>query len=374
MAQRASSNDADAGSSTNELTFAHVLYYRNHSRRAIPETGNMTLGSKALSFQSTKGLHFKWDLECITFEQFRGRINRGFKVIGKRQTEGNADDEYSFTMVKGGDSAYNAIHSAIEEYKFQLEMEKIKLSSEKALSEMKDSGTSLPASLLATNDDGNVNKAHYFFMIPLHFIIATIIKVCLFAYKKATGKSLLLSKNIDDAIHNVSLKLCQILTVSKILQSNTRHLAVREEVNGIKQSLLKMKRIARRDCESFSQQGAVVDDTEQRRLMPIPDAVYLAYDKITYSLRFLFRKCSARLYRPEVFSFYQHPATVGEAVQYTSAKLVELTELANETLSKTAKLQMVEETKQIQLCLYNILILSSKETSTNPEKSSVKSS
>ena len=91
--------------------------------KAIPTKGTLILSQKTLSFQS-KGYDLVWDLDSIHVDKFKGRVNGGMKLYGKRKNgiegEGDTEEEYTFTMVKR--QSYDMICNCIDEAKFDSEM------------------------------------------------------------------------------------------------------------------------------------------------------------------------------------------------------------------------------------------------------------
>lgn len=104
------------------LKIKNVLYYKKHSRTAVPAKGQMRLCQKKIYFRG-KGVEYNWDLDSICVERFKGRINSGIKIIGRAQTGGD-QNEFIFTKVK--ESSYDVISSAVDEAKFGSEMRRVR--------------------------------------------------------------------------------------------------------------------------------------------------------------------------------------------------------------------------------------------------------
>ena len=105
------------------IKMRNVLYYKKHSKSARPTRGKLLLGQKNISFQS-KGLDYCWNLDSICVEKFKGRVNGGIKILGKRQLGEEDEEEFIFTMVK--QSSYDLISSSIDDAKFDGEMNRVR--------------------------------------------------------------------------------------------------------------------------------------------------------------------------------------------------------------------------------------------------------
>ncbi|KAL7462133.1 hypothetical protein ACHAXS_002524 [Conticribra weissflogii] len=345
-----------------------VFYYRKHDKVAVPENGVLKLNPDALSFRGMRGTHLTWCLDSINVKKFKGRINRGIVILGETRSGEKKDDEdeFRFTMVKSRDDIFEKILRAIDECKFLSEMESIKLHSSEALSENStiDRSEDMSPSLLFGERGSHVEKSQYSrVLFPIHVFLAYMGKLASFIYKKITGRSLFLPSSMDEATLNLAQKVSQILTVSKITLSRTRQIGIAKEINTIQQSLMKMKKITRRECDSFTSKGIVVE--ERPNLLSsvtnksVVELLYNAYSRCLLPLAIFLKRFSKRLYRPDIF--YSHPNSVEEAVQNASLKVVDLVEVADETLSNQGKIQIEVEAKLVQNSLSNIQILSTVE-------------
>jgi len=346
-----------------------VFYYRKHDKAAVPENGVLKLKPDVLSFRGMRGTHLTWRLDRINIEKFKGRINRGIVILGKTRSGGKKDDddEFRFTMLKNRDGVFEKILAAIDECKFQLEMESIKLHSSEAFSEncTVDRSESLLSQSISFGGSGSqVEKSQYsHLVVPIYVFLAYMGQIASFIYKKITGRSLFLPSSMDEATLNLAQKVSQILTVSKITQSRMRQIGIAKEINNIQQSLMKMKKIMRMECDSFTSKGIVVEARQNLfssvTNKSVLELLYNACNCCLLPFVIFLKRFSKRLYRPDIF--YSHPNSVEEAVRIASLKVVDLVEVADVTLSNQGKLQIDIEGKLIQNSLSNIQILGTVE-------------
>lgn len=351
----ASSSNHDDDSSDEGGTQLHggikmknVLYYKKHSKSARPTRGKLLLGQKNISFQS-KGLDYCWNLDSICVEKFKGRVNGGMKILGKRQMGEEDEEEFIFTMVK--QSSYDLICNSIDDAKFDGEMNRVRKASMHAVAK---NGVSLSTSLSAVRNEreGVQTKRSSLLLKPFQFILLVIFKIVSFVYKMCTGRRLWGPKNMHDALHGVLTKISPILTVSKMTLSKRRVMAIEKDINAIHESLLKISRVVRRQqSEYFSHGSITVEDSGSfsTRMQPIISAISFFLFSIMRILNLPKFHLDLRLQPPN-----QYPSTVSEAVQNANDQLVALMELAvNETYSSV---DIIGESKRIQLLLYNIRV------------------
>ena len=222
-----------------------VLYYRKHTSKSVPVRGVLSLTSKHVSFQGNSGEHnIELQLARIRIEKFKGRVYSGVKVTDTDSSSGNT--EYIFTKVSN--EWYERIQDAIDAARVRHELE---VTVKPRLKEL-----SIEVDLDAEQEKSSVVGC---VTMPFAVLFTVISKTILSMSKNITGHNYLLPNTINEAISSVELALPPILTVSEKKQTKAVHMAVKEEVQGIVESLERMKSFARRRRLSNSVSGNVED-------------------------------------------------------------------------------------------------------------------
>ena len=126
--ERSDSDEDDCGVQLHGmLRLKNILYYKRHTKTAIPIKGMLCLGPKTVSFQS-KGLDYSWNLDSICVQKFKGRVKGGVKILGRINSgDGGGGErekeEFIFTNLK--QKSYDMICASVEGAKFDNEMTKV---------------------------------------------------------------------------------------------------------------------------------------------------------------------------------------------------------------------------------------------------------
>ena len=126
--ERSDSDEDDCGVQLHGmLRLKNILYYKRHTKTAIPIKGMLCLGPKTVSYQS-KGLDYSWNLDSICVQKFKGRVKGGVKILGRMNSgDGGGGErekeEFIFTNLK--QKSYDMICASVEGAKFDNEMTKV---------------------------------------------------------------------------------------------------------------------------------------------------------------------------------------------------------------------------------------------------------
>ena len=126
--ERSDSDEDDCGVQLHGmLRLKNILYYKRHTKTAIPIKGMLCLGPKTVSYQS-KGLDYSWNLDSICVQKFKGRVKGGVKILGRINSgDGGGGErekeEFIFTNLK--QKSYDMICASVEGAKFDNEMTKV---------------------------------------------------------------------------------------------------------------------------------------------------------------------------------------------------------------------------------------------------------
>ena len=126
--ERSDSDEDDCGVQLHGmLRLKNILYYKRHTKTAIPIKGMLCLGPKTVSFQS-KGLDYSWNLDSICVQKFKGRVKGGVKILGRMNSgDGGGGErekeEFIFTNLK--QKSYDMICASVEGAKLDNEMTKV---------------------------------------------------------------------------------------------------------------------------------------------------------------------------------------------------------------------------------------------------------
>ncbi|KAL9185060.1 hypothetical protein ACHAXT_002837 [Thalassiosira profunda] len=359
------SDDESAGEGAQVLRLKNVLYYKKHSRTAIPIKGTLHLCQEKIHFQG-KGVGFSWHLACIAVEPFKGRVNSGMKIVG-RCIEGEfAEEEWTFTKVN--QLSYDAIRSAVDEAKFDNEMKKVRRSST-------DSTTNRRMSLsesLSADVEGVLSAERPSLLRRLcRFIFSVMYKVVSFLYKLFTGRRLWGPENMHHALQSVLAKIGPIRTCAKLTLPKRRVAAIQIHIDGIHESLLKIQKVVRRHQSMYLSRGVVAESVTQSSAIQRRNFVSFAILAICTFVDGAILAIRKRLRLDVLQLYYQYPTTVSQAVRNANDTLEALMELAVDekyTSGKTAQQQILGEAQLIQQRLYDIKLIALAESSSGQKK------
>jgi len=321
-----------------------VLYYKKHSKSARPTRGSLHLGQTKISFKS-KGHDFCWDLDAVCIERFKGRVNGGMKIIGKRKQGKEDDEEYIFTMVK--QRSYDLIRTSIDQAKFDKELNKVRLNS---MHEVAKNGVSMSESLSSLEVDEvrlvtGQGEQPSLLLKPIRFVLMAIFSAFSSIYKIITGRRLFGPKTVHDALHGLLVNVSPIRAVSQMTLPKRKVMAIEKDIVGIHDSLLNISRVVRRQESAFFSHGSIT---------PEPDISICHQIIAKISPLFVFLK---RTLKEKLKPKQKYPSTVSEAVRNANDRLVALVELTKiGNYPSEAMAQIVAESKKIQMLLYNIRV------------------
>lgn len=375
----------------------NVLYYKRHTITSVGDAGVLKLKqlsyehenddgdnlrsvketTGSLSFRSIKH-HFTFDLNEISVEKFKGRVNHGIKIIQQQQQQQHTPQssegkEFIFTMVSGGaEHAYESIQQAIEEARFKMEMEhRIQPRLREMASSIPHVELSASLSVVEISQEEELQSASkrargHPILQSCYLILLAIIKFVSILIKQITGHNPLLPKTIDIAVSNIQHSTLPILTVSETTQSRRHHQAIAKEVNSIHMAISNIQQILRRHEQSFTSDGCILDSTtvSSSFLHPreIARGITAAYRYLMNPIYYLLWKFNVPMLRPELLKLHRHPESVGEAVKKANDRVVELRELVGEVYGEESRvgLEVDMEVKVIQRGLYGVKVLASK--------------